>query len=136
MNILMGVLDDSTFARFEREELQDPMPLKESSSHPVYLSRPMPFTKGSPLLCDLSEARFDDPENDDLIMPDVYRAPEVLLGMPWSYPVDVWGFAMTVCTFHRLLTPDVETDLKLEIAMGPFSADTTFLTTKWRRSVL
>ena len=25
-NILLGVLDDSAFARFERDELKDPMP--------------------------------------------------------------------------------------------------------------
>jgi serine/threonine-protein kinase SRPK3 len=159
LNILMGVPDDSAFARFEREELQDPLPREESSSHMVYLSRPVSFTTGAPLLCDLSEARFESPENDDLIMPDVYRAPEALLGMPekdgvakgvvfvlsrpaaveykgcstnakkgkcsgvtitkprtvflnptptmpWSYPVDVWGFAMTVRTFHAASTFD------------------------------
>lgn len=33
-------------------------------------------------------------------MPDVYRAPEVALDMPWSYPIDLWGFAMTACDFH------------------------------------
>lgn len=95
-NILLGVLDDSAFARFERDELQDPMPRKKLPSHTVYVSRPMPLTKGAPLLCDFSEARFDDPQNVDRVMPDVYRAPEVVLGMPWSYPIDVWGFAMTV----------------------------------------
>jgi serine/threonine-protein kinase SRPK3 len=95
-NILLGVLDNSAFARFERDELQDPMPRKKLPSHTVYVSRPMPLTKGALLLCDFSEARFDDPQNVDRVMPDVYRAPEVVLGMPWSYPIDVWGFAMTV----------------------------------------
>jgi len=95
-NILLGVLDDSAFARFERDELKDPMPRKELPSHTVYVSRPMPLTKGAPLLCDFSEAQFDDPQNVDRVMPDVYRAPEVVLGMSWSYPIDVWGFAMTV----------------------------------------
>lgn len=55
----------------------------------------MPLTKGAPSLCDLSEARFGNIPNVDLVMPDVYRAPEVILGMPWSYSIDVWGFAMT-----------------------------------------
>ena len=66
----------------------------------IYLSRPLPTTKGmgAPSLSDLSEARFDSPQNTDLIMPDVCRAPEVLLDMPWSYPIDPWGFAMTVCS--------------------------------------
>lgn len=57
----------------------------------------MPLTKGAPSLCDLSEARFDHPDNAELVMPDLYRAPEIMLGMPWSYPIDVWAFAMTVC---------------------------------------
>lgn len=58
----------------------------------------MALTKGPPSLSDLSEARSGESDNTDLIMPAVYRAPEVLLGMPWSYPVDIWGFAMTVGT--------------------------------------
>jgi serine/threonine-protein kinase SRPK3 len=95
-NILLGVLDESAFARFESDELRDPMPRKELPSHTVYVSRPMPLTKGAPLLCDFSEARFDGPQNVDRVMPNVYRAPEVVLGMPWSYPIDIWGFAMTV----------------------------------------
>jgi hypothetical protein len=132
----MGVSDDSAFARFEREELQNPMPRKEPPSHTVYMLRPMLFAKGTPLLCDLSEARFDDPKNDDLVMPDVYQAPEVLLGMPWSYPVDVWGFAMTARTSLGVLTSDPKTNLELSTAMGPFPAETTFLSTQWRRTVL
>ncbi|PPJ57481.1 hypothetical protein CBER1_04388 [Cercospora berteroae] len=57
----------------------------------------MPLTKGPPLLCVLSEARFaaSEPQlNQDLIMPDLYRASEVILGMPWSNGVDVWGVGM------------------------------------------
>lgn len=72
------------------------MPCKETPSRTVYVSRQMPLTKGAPSLCDLSEARFGNIPNVDLVMPDVYRAPEVILGMPWSYSIDVWGFAMTV----------------------------------------
>jgi serine/threonine-protein kinase SRPK3 len=70
----------------------------------VYLSRQMPITgKGGTRLSDFSEARFDSPQNNDPIMPDVYRAPEVMLGLPWSYPVDLWGFAMTVSIIRRIL---------------------------------
>jgi hypothetical protein len=42
----------------------------------------------TPLLCDLNEARCSDAANVDLIMPNVYWTPEVVLRMPWSYPVD------------------------------------------------
>ncbi|PIA97368.1 SRSF protein kinase 2 [Cercospora beticola] len=97
-NILLGVLDNSAFERFERDEKEAPFPQKElPCGRIVYVSHPMPLTKGPPLLCDLSEARFATSEhqsNKDLIMPDLYRAPEVILGMPWSYEVDIWGFGM------------------------------------------
>ena len=35
----MGVLDDYALARFERAELEDPLPMKEVTSYTVYLSR-------------------------------------------------------------------------------------------------
>lgn len=95
-NILLGASDDCAFARFERDERENPMPRKETSSRTIYVSRPMPLTFGVPRLSDLSEARFYSPDNTDLVMPDPYRAPEVILGMPWSYSIDLWGFAMTV----------------------------------------
>lgn len=56
----------------------------------------MPLTKGKPSITDLSEARFGDSKHTDRIMPNVYRAPEVILGVPWSHPIDVWGFGMVV----------------------------------------
>lgn len=72
------------------------MPRKKLPDRTVYASRPMPLTKGAPSLCDLGEARFDHPGNIGLVMPDLYRAPEAVLEIPWSYSIDLWGFAMTV----------------------------------------
>jgi serine/threonine-protein kinase SRPK3 len=96
-NILFGFFENSELVQFERDEKEYPSPRKELSTHTVYLARTLPLTsKDGPRLSDFSEARFDSPQNDDPIMPDVYRAPEVMLGLPWSYPVDLWGFAMTV----------------------------------------
>ncbi|KAI9823354.1 MAG: hypothetical protein M1819_001362 [Sarea resinae] len=88
-NMLMGIDDPSIFAKFEQYEAESPVPRKELDGRIIYMSRPMPLSKGLPLLSDLSEARFGGSEHIDLIMPDVYRAPEVILGMPWSYPVDI-----------------------------------------------
>jgi serine/threonine protein kinase len=130
-NILLGVLDDACFARYERDELNYPMPRKELSTRTVYVSRPMPLSKGAPLLCDFSEARFETSSNVDLVMPDVYRAPEVVLGMPWSYPIDLWGFAMTVCFFRPKQHPFVcffalrNHLVDTGTAVGPFRAETT-----------
>ena len=95
-NILLGVLDDAAFVQFEHEATHNPLPQKELPDRTIYTSQPMPLTKGVPSLSDLSEARFNRSDNTDVVMPDVYRAPEVVLGLPWSYPIDTWGFAMTV----------------------------------------
>lgn len=95
-NMLLGGLDKSPFEKFERYEAASPSPRKELGDRTIYLSRPMPFSNGEPAVSDLSEARFGDLDHADLIMPDVYRAPEVVLGLKWSYPVDIWSLAMVV----------------------------------------
>ncbi|KAK4983622.1 hypothetical protein LTR50_007105 [Elasticomyces elasticus] len=95
-NILMGVDNEPVFSEYEDEELEHPVPRKVVGDRIIYLSRPLPLTFGPPVLCDLGEARLGDEEHQDDIMPDVYRAPEVILGMKWSYKVDIWNVAMVV----------------------------------------
>ena len=97
-NLLLGVLDQTVFAKYEQQQIRDPVPRKELPDRTIYTSRSVPLTKGRPAISDLSEARFGDAEHSDLIMPNVYRAPEVILDVPWSYPVDRWAFAMVVST--------------------------------------
>lgn len=135
-NILLGILDNSAFARFERDEKDASFPRKQLPNRTVYLSRPMPLTKGEPSLCDLSEARFGNGLNTDLVMPSVYRAPEVVLGMQWSYPIDFWAFAMTVslasCTDEHLGSLAFRTDvLTFATALGSLRASET-LFARWR----
>lgn len=94
--MLLGIHDNSVLAKFEQHENENPCPRKELDDRTIYLSRPMLLTKGEPCITDLSEARFGDYKHTDRIMPNVYRAPEVILGFPWTYPVDIWGFGMVV----------------------------------------
>lgn len=54
--------------------------------------------QGRPLICDFGEARFSDQEYNDDIMPDIYRAPEVIMHMNWNNKVDIWSVAMVVST--------------------------------------
>ena len=51
---------------------------------------------GLPLLSDFGEARFDEDAHDEDIMPNLYRAPEVVLKMKWDNKVDVWSSALMV----------------------------------------
>lgn len=49
-----------------------------------------------PILCDLGEARIGTEKQQGDIMPELYRAPEVLLGRYWDSKVDVWSVGMLV----------------------------------------
>lgn len=59
----------------------------------------MPLTRGEPLLADLGEARMAEEKQTGLIMPAVYRAPEVILGMDWDTKVDIWSLGQLVRLF-------------------------------------
>lgn len=56
----------------------------------------MPLTGGEPMLADLGEARLAEEKQTGLIMPNVYRAPEAMLGMDWDNKVDIWGLGQMV----------------------------------------
>lgn len=100
-NVLLGIHDSSVLDKFAAMATTNPPPSKELPDRIIYISQPMPLTKGLPFLTDFSEARFGSSMHTGLIMPNVYRAPEVILGMEWSYPVDIWSFAMTVSPASR-----------------------------------
>ncbi|KAB8202353.1 kinase domain protein [Aspergillus parasiticus] len=81
-NILLGIDDDSILAEMEEDEISNPCPQKQLPSHTIYATRAMPLTSG-------------------LIMPNVYRAPEVLLGMDWDNRVDIWGVGQMALTLFE-----------------------------------
>ncbi|KAM5448142.1 hypothetical protein McanMca71_004250 [Microsporum canis] len=102
-NILMDIGDDTTSLKdVEYQEAQDPsVPIitKDGNgivSSIVYKSRPtLPEFSGHPILTDFGQMRqFEGCGNSDWWMPDLYRAPEVLLGLPWSFPVDIWSIGV------------------------------------------
>ena len=95
--MLMGLDDNSLFKRLEDEEFRCPVHRKQvSSNRTIYLSRMMMPKSGPMLLCDFGEARTDAGPYAEFIMPVGYRAPEVLLYVEWSYPVDIWAVGLTV----------------------------------------
>jgi serine/threonine-protein kinase SRPK3 len=51
---------------------------------------------GPLLLSDFGEARLGPGPHAGDIMPVMYRAPETLLHIHWSYPVDIWSVGFTV----------------------------------------
>ena len=64
----------------------------------IYESRGLkiPEKHGRPVLCDFGEARFGKESYDEDIQPYIYRAPDVILDIPWSYSVDIWNVGVLV----------------------------------------
>ncbi|PGH07577.1 hypothetical protein AJ80_07966 [Polytolypa hystricis UAMH7299] len=95
-NILARVADSSILSILEQDELSSPSPRKiYEDGRPIYLSRPMFLTKGEPVLSDLGEACWGEGRHTGVIMPALYRAPEVILDMGWDSKVDIWGLGQT-----------------------------------------
>lgn len=97
---MLGINDDSVFTEFEEKELQSPVPRKEvdTDGRTIYMSRDlrMPKDLGAPVLCDFGSAVLGDKHHSEFVQPNIYRAPEVILGVPWTYNVDIWNVGCMV----------------------------------------
>ncbi|KAI1957057.1 hypothetical protein LOZ58_005979 [Ophidiomyces ophidiicola] len=98
-NLLIDIDTPNVFTTFENAELQTPGPRKILKGRTIYMSRRIPLTERFPLITDFGEAHIIGDEVKlpwEDIMPDVYRAPEIVLKMPWDNKVDIWSMGM-VC---------------------------------------
>ncbi|CRG88050.1 hypothetical protein PISL3812_05076 [Talaromyces islandicus] len=93
-NLLLPLPDESALSQFEEDAVKTPAARKALKDRTIYASSQFPLSNGLPLLSDFGEARFGGKENNEDIMPNVYRAPEVILKMKWDHTVDIWSVAM------------------------------------------
>ncbi|PKX99962.1 CMGC protein kinase [Aspergillus campestris IBT 28561] len=93
-NPLLPAPDQQTLSSFEEAAVRTPSARKVLHDRTIYTSSRFPPSNGIPLLSDFGEARFGDEEHDEDIMPNVHRAPEVILKMKWDSKVDIWNIAM------------------------------------------
>ncbi|KAM5433184.1 hypothetical protein MferCBS31731_007181 [Microsporum ferrugineum] len=96
-NMLLGVYDNNNvLENLEKMEFSSPVPRKMTSdSRTIYLSRLTKPKEGPMLLSDFGETRIGPGPHGGDIMPLEFRAPEVLLYVGWSYPVDIWSVGLT-----------------------------------------
>ncbi|KAM5352874.1 hypothetical protein ACJ41O_005596 [Fusarium nematophilum] len=94
-NLLLGSNDNSLFKKLEGTEFSNPVPRKVLSDRTIYFSRLMKPKVGPLLLSDFGETRLGPGPHAGDIMPIPYRAPETLLRIQWSYPVDIWSVGLT-----------------------------------------
>lgn len=97
-NVHLRIEEDSILEDFEAAELSNPSPRKVDGDRVIYESRGLkrPKKPGRPVLCDFGEARFGKETYNDDIQPYVYRAPEIILDIPWTYSVDIWNVGVMV----------------------------------------
>ena len=96
-NVLTAAEDEIIFKDIEDQESQDPSTPIMKDGVPLYRSRAaMVELSGIPILTDFGQMRLAEPMNNDWWMSDSYRAPEVLLKLPWAFPVDVWSVGVMV----------------------------------------
>lgn len=93
MNVLSELEDDQCFKDIEALEAKQPsIPISMADgAAPVYKSRDLPLEIGGiPILTDFGQMRpVETCTSDVWCMPDLYRAPEVLLRLPFRFPVDI-----------------------------------------------
>lgn len=97
---MLNIEDDSILVDFEEAEISNPSPYKLVGDRAIYHSRKLGIPKkhGRPVLSDFGEARFGSESGTyyDDVQPFIYRAPEVLLRMPWNEKIDIWNLAVVV----------------------------------------
>ncbi|GAB1196237.1 hypothetical protein APSETT444_005505 [Aspergillus pseudonomiae] len=112
-NPLLPAGDPQTFSNIEEAQIKAPSPRKMlPCGREIYLSQLLIPGNGLPLLSDFGEARFGNVEHHDDIMPNVYRACEVVLKMNWDCKVYIWSVATMAwdIVYRRTLFPGQNTD--------------------------
>ncbi|GIZ44122.1 hypothetical protein CKM354_000733100 [Cercospora kikuchii] len=97
-NIMLEIEDTSVLSTFAENERTNPVPRKViDERRTIYgsrkLSHPQGHAFGRPILCDFGEARIGSRFPYKEIQPEVYKAPEILLQLPWNHQVDIWNTA-------------------------------------------
>jgi serine/threonine protein kinase len=111
---MFSVESESNLDAVVEEELSDPSPRKiREDGNIIFKSRGI--VTGDiqyPTICDFGEARFGKDEYEEHAMPDLYRAPEILLHTAWTSKIDIWALGLTA-SLSVLITPSLSVHLQL-----------------------
>ncbi|KAJ5697510.1 hypothetical protein N7488_011194 [Penicillium malachiteum] len=94
-NIIFGIKDNSVFTHVIEYEFQAPVPRKEVNTdgtlRTIYMSQNSKYpNKSAPQYFVI------------LVLPyTIYRAPEVILGIPWTFSVDIWNVGCMIWDLYE-----------------------------------
>lgn len=126
-NILVSFEHDSVLPERARQLQHSEQMFQETPYGRIFQSYsdfgPLKSYVSVPMITD-----FDQADDGDFgaypIQPDVYRAPEVLLGWGWSHSADIWNFGNLVLMSRNALSFRQDADETVDMDVG-----------QWRRSV-
>jgi len=97
---MLGVKDPTVWSQIEQKEVHYPSPRKTVDGRSIYRSYRTPDVLwcGPPIITDFGAARFGEPGemHSGDVMPDIYRAPEVISGMKWDSKIGMWSVGLLV----------------------------------------
>ncbi|EPE04736.1 protein kinase [Ophiostoma piceae UAMH 11346] len=96
-NLLIALTDESILSILEESETTKPSPRKQVGDTTIHVSQYILGGAGALTICDLGQARIGRVCTGEA-MPTPYRAPEVILNMPWGTSVDMWSVGMLAWT--------------------------------------
>ncbi|OAA59540.1 protein kinase-like protein [Niveomyces insectorum RCEF 264] len=93
-NLLIALTDDAILKTVEENEIRTPSARKPVGDQQcIYVSQYMLGGRGPLVICDFGQARIGR-QHTGSAMPVPYRAPEILLGVPWDQAVDMWSVGL------------------------------------------
>ncbi|KAI8211807.1 Serine/threonine-protein kinase SRPK [Colletotrichum sp. SAR 10_86] len=99
-NIMLSVKDANVLDALVEDEWDLPSARKIIKDRVIYASTGLeiPDEPGDPVIADFGDARIDEGpfEFEEEVMPDVYRAPEIVLGVPWNEKIDIWALGLLI----------------------------------------
>jgi hypothetical protein len=93
---MFAVEQTSELKDVEEAEMTESSPRKVYKSHTIYSTRLLELQPTLPVLCDFGEARFGKESYGEHAMPDLHRAPEILLRIEWTEKIDIWALGLVV----------------------------------------
>lgn len=97
---MLSIKDPTMLDEAVEEEWSSPTPYKVCGHNPLYFSAVFELPDGgNPIISDFGDAQFGEPPFRGEVMPDLYRAPEIILGIAWDEKIDIWSFGLMVSIF-------------------------------------
>ncbi|KAK5167736.1 uncharacterized protein LTR77_007435 [Saxophila tyrrhenica] len=95
-NVMLSITDPTILDEVLEAEAEDLQPSKVDGDPIIYPSVDidMPDDPGQPVICDFGDAKVGTGPFEGEVMPDLYRAAEILLKIAWDSKTDIWAFGL------------------------------------------